>query len=78
MDGRPARTKRLIGIGTGLGLAKEAPMPLSVWIPRKTLRVYFCSGKYYSYLRFGEIMAFLYCLVKTRGLLDPLGFKDTS
>jgi hypothetical protein len=51
MDGRPARTKRLIGIGTGLGPAKELPIPLSVRILRKTFRMYFYSGKYYSYLR---------------------------
>jgi hypothetical protein len=56
--GRPAKTKMLIGIGTGLGLAKGAPMPLSVLIPRKTLRVNFCIGKYCSYLRVGERMVF--------------------
>jgi hypothetical protein len=54
--GRPAKAKMLIGIGTGLGPAKGAPMPLSVLIPRKTLRVNFCIGKYRSYLRVGERM----------------------
>jgi hypothetical protein len=58
MDGRLARAKKLIGIGTGLGPTKGAPMPLSVLIPRKTLKVNLCIGKYYSYLRLGEIMAF--------------------
>ena len=51
MDARPARTKRLIRIGIGLGPAKEPPMLLSVRIPRKTFRVYYCSRKYCSYLR---------------------------
>jgi hypothetical protein len=46
----------LIGIGTGLGPAKGALMPLSVLIPRKTLRVNFYIGKYCSYLRVGERM----------------------
>ena len=39
--GRPAKAKMLIGIGTGLGLPKGAPMPLSILIPRKTLKVNF-------------------------------------
>ena len=58
MDGRPARAKKLIGIGTGLGPAKEAPMPLSVWIPEKPFECISIVEKYCSYLRFGEIMAF--------------------
>ncbi len=58
MDGRSARAKKLVGIGTGLGPAKGAPVPLSVLIPRKTLKVNFCIRKYCSYLRLGEIMAF--------------------
>ena len=56
--GRPAKAKMVIRIGTGLGLAKGAPMPLSILIPRKTLRVNFCIGKYCSYSRIGERMAF--------------------
>ena len=56
--GRPAKAKMLIEIGTGLGPAKGAPMPLSVLIPRKALRVKFCIGKYCSYLKIGKIMAF--------------------
>ena len=54
--GRPAKVKMLIRIGTSLGLTKGAPMPLSVLIPRKTLKVNFCIRKYYSYLRVGERM----------------------
>ena len=54
--GRPTKAKMLIGIGIGLGPAKGAPMSLSVLIPRKTLRVNFCIGKYCSYLRVGERM----------------------
>ena len=54
--GKPAKAKMLIEIGTGLGPAKGAPMPLSVLIPRKTLRVNFCIGKYCSYLRVGKRM----------------------
>ena len=56
--GRLAKAKMLIGIGTSLGPAKGAPMPLSVLIPRKALRVNFCIGKYCSYLKIGKIMAF--------------------
>ncbi len=58
IDGRLARPKRLIGVGTGLGPAKEPPMPLSVKIPRKTFRVYFCSGKVLFIPEIGEIMVF--------------------
>ena len=58
MDGRLARTKRLIGIGTGLGPTKEPSMPFSVRIPKKTFRVYFCSGKVLFIPEIGEIMAF--------------------
>ena len=58
MDGRPVRTKRLIGIGTSLGLAKEPLIPFSVRILRKTFRVYFCSGKVLFIPKIGEIIAF--------------------
>jgi hypothetical protein len=58
MDGRPARTKRLIGISTGLGSAKKPPMPFSVRFPRKTFKVYFCSGKVLFIPEIGEIIAF--------------------
>jgi hypothetical protein len=77
MDGRPARAKKLIGIGTGFGPAKGAPMPLLVLIPRKTLRVNFCIGKILFILEIRRDNGVLCLLVITRGLPDSLGFGDT-
>ena len=73
--GRPAKAKMLIGIGTGLGPAKGAPMLLSVLIPRKTLRVNFCIGKYCSYLSTERVWHFMH-FDHPRGLPEAVGSWD--